>query len=360
MKTYLFFSKYFNNIIVNKLISTNPNWKLGDINDKFINFIYWDNYVQIKKLGIDDIETDLKIFFHDSKSNKKILTNKALLYDNFLLFDKEFTNKYFMPQYDLLKTNLNSLKNIFDNNNIWILKPTFGFSGSGIKILKNFEELKKNYDKNFKLNKINNKNFHYNFTASNKTWILSKYITNPLLFLKKKFHFRIFIIITKINNIIEGYLFNIIPIVIAKKDYVKNNFINKDIYNTHWQEDRSKQFVFPIDFYNEFGYDKTEIIHNQIKTISNKFFDILKNKITLKCYSETKNCYEIFGVDLMVDDNFNVKIIEFNEKPGFGSITDFPYFSYLFLQVLFETTINKFYDKKYHIKINDDFIIKLK
>jgi hypothetical protein len=361
MYSYLFFSKYFNKNIVKKLFLTNNNWKEANINSKFVNFIFWDNYVEIKRLGIDNIETDLKVFFHDTESDKKKLTNKSLLYENMLLYDKKFTYKYFMKQYDILKIDINLLKNIFDDGRIWILKPTFGFSGSGIKILKNYEELKIFYNKNrLEFNKMNKKNLHLNYTSSDKTWIISEYITNTLLFLKKKFHFRVFIIITKINNIIEGYLFNIIPIVIAKKDYIKNNFTNKNIYNTHWQENRAKQYVFPIDFYNEFGLEKTELIHKQIKIICDKFFYVLKNNIKLKCYSETKNCFEIFGIDLMVNDNFDVKIIEFNEKPGFGSVTDFPYFSYLFLQVLFDTTINKLYNEKYHIKVKDNLILKLK
>ena len=48
-------------------------------------------------------------------------------------------------------------------------------------------------------------------------------------------------------------------------------------------------------------------------------FHIFKNVlkvINAKCFEDSKNCFQIFGFDAMITDDFNVKIIETNYMPG--------------------------------------------
>ena len=54
--------------------------------------------------------------------------------------------------------------------------------------------------------------------------------------------------------------------------------------------------------------------------ILSKVVEIYKPYI--KCYEKTKNCFEIFGIDFMIEDNFNVILIEINDTFG---IPSFPY-----------------------------------
>jgi hypothetical protein len=39
----------------------------------------------------------------------------------------------------------------------------------------------------------------------------------------------------------------------------------------------------------------------------------------LKCFSESKNCFEIFGIDFMITKDFTVILIEVNDNYGIPS-----------------------------------------
>ena len=55
-----------------------------------------------------------------------------------------------------------------------------------------------------------------------------------------------------------------------------------------------------------------------MKQIKKIFRDVAKC-IDAKCYSESKECFEVFGADLMIDENFKVILIEVNTKIGLGT-----------------------------------------
>ena len=42
----------------------------------------------------------------------------------------------------------------------------------------------------------------------------------------------------------------------------------------------------------------------------------LKEYMEYKCYSESKNCYQYLGMDIMITDDYKVKCIELNMRPG--------------------------------------------
>jgi hypothetical protein len=363
MKTYKFYSEYLNNEIIKIIFSTNPNWKEAEETDKYIDFMYIDNYPIFKK-QIRNKNAFIKTYFDENTSDMKKLTNKSFLYENMLFFDKDFTEKYFMPQYNLSKVNINSLQNIFKHNKLWILKPTFltpklGFKGQGIKIIKNFDEIKDyekkelKYLKNFK--QTQSQKYKY---LEEETWILAEYIKNPLLFKNKKFHIRVYFILTFIDEKISAYVFNMFPIFTAKKEYMNKDFNNKNIHNTHMQKGKENINFFPSDFILEFGYKKTRKIFNDIFEICSKLFYYIKQNINVKCYFDSNNCYELYGIDLMITDNFEVKILELNEKPGIASLIEIPIFSFLFLEVLIDSTINKAFNNNYKFNIFDNLIRK--
>jgi hypothetical protein len=360
MKTYKFYSEYLNKDVIKLIFSKNPNWKEANDEDNYIDFMYIDNYPKFKKL-IKNKRGYIKTYFDEYNTDMKKLTNKSFIYENMMLFDKDFTEKYFMPQYNLSKVNINTLKNIFENK-LWILKPTFvtpklGFKGKGIKIIKNFDDIK-NYNQ-FELKYLNDfkKTQKYKFIEE-ETWVLAEYIKNPLLFKNKKFHIRIYFILTFINNKINAYVFNMYPIFIAKKNYKNESFDNKDIHDTHMQKGKENVNFFPSDFILEFGYNKTKKIFDDIFIICKKFFLYIKNNVNIKCYEDANNCYELFGIDIMITDNFELKILEINDKPGIESLITIPIFSFLFLEVLIDSTINKSFNNNYKFNIFDNLIHK--
>jgi hypothetical protein len=212
---------------------------------------------------------------------------------------------------------------------MYIVKPTIGFSGFGIKVFNDKNKLKEYID-NFKITEQNTKPEIYRF-LKNKiftsdsdyklNWVIQEYIENPLLINERKFHMRVIILGTHINNKSRIYLCKKSVIIPAKLKYTKDN-LDMDVHDSHigttTEEERE---IFPDRFTDYFGVEKTTRIQNQIyklmkKLKSYKFFNFT-------CYPETKNCYEMYGLDIMVTDNYNIKCIEMNADPGaFGVIRE--------------------------------------
>ena len=79
--------------------------------------------------------------------------------------------------------------------NIWILKPGENTNrGTGITVHGDFASIN---------NIISNKEVHPN--GKLKTFIIQEYISNPLLYYKRKFDIRCYILITSVNGINKGY-----------------------------------------------------------------------------------------------------------------------------------------------------------
>ena len=68
-------------------------------------------------------------------------------------------------------------------------------------------------------------------------------------------------------------------------------------------------------------------------------------------YEDQNNVYELFGLDFISDDKYNIKLIEFNEKIGLGDYEDDLYQN--IANAFIKSTINKKYDDNYKIELDD-------
>ena len=179
-------------------------------------------------------------------------------------------------------------------------------SGLGIEIM--------NSEKS--LNKIKQSLHKYDYI------IASEYITNPLLIYETKFHFRIYIIISIINNKLSGYVFDkYFMTIFAKEKYKNSDYGNKKIHDTH--STYGEGIVFPNDIpFDKINYDnfnendKINII-NQIKEIAKYIIIIVSNYVILQ-----KNCingFHLFGSDFMIDETLQVKLIECNRFSNYNT-----------------------------------------
>ena len=151
--------------------------------------------------------------------------------------------------------------------------------------------------------------------------LISEYITNPLLFKKKKFHIRTFLLASIINNEFNSYMLDFGRILTAKDEYKNSDYSNPDIHDTHLKSTDADYF-FPLDFTEaNIGVDnitnKTiDNIFQQIKEIFIGVAKLLSEKVNT--YDNIKNGFNIFGVDLMIENNiennYNVILIEVNDE----------------------------------------------
>jgi hypothetical protein len=146
--------------------------------------------------------------------------------------------------------------------------------------------------------------------------VSSKYINNPLLFKGIKFHLRCHIFITIINNKLSGHLSNNFLLFLAKEKYKKEDYQNKDIHDTHYNNYSDKSFFFPKDFTNEnisnFNESATQIIFNQIKEIAKKITIITSKNV--KIPKNAKNSFHLIGMDVLIDENLRVFLLECNRN----------------------------------------------
>jgi hypothetical protein len=292
------------------------------------------DYIYVDTMDVYDkslwkYKTILKSTVDLSSDNYRI-SNKYNLGKNMRKYNKKSIAKYLLTDhyfnlYDIYKKNklrnkmIDKYIHLFETGKIWIFKPIYSMGGGeNIIICKTFDDFKKYINtmlkKKTKLySKLNNKKYDNmgEFVKNKYTveWVLQEYINNPLLIYEKKFHLRIHYIYDKSNN--KNYIYNTCEVFTAKSKYKTYNYLNKDIHDTHFTS-TDKCYYFPKDFINIIGQHKVDSINKQLVEL----FKGVSRCLTSKCYPESKNCFHIFGADVMITDDYTVKLIEINSKPG--------------------------------------------
>jgi hypothetical protein len=155
--------------------------------------------------------------------------------------------------------------------------------------------------------------------AENRGAIVSKYITNPLLYKEKKFHLRIYItiFIDKNGNKKIKYMLNYIKIIIAKQKYVirdKVDYLDPDINISGGGADRL--ILWDIDQCCHLSSPSIAFFNKCNKSIKDAINSIPLDSISL--YPEQKAGLFIYGGDIMLDDTGHAWILELNARPGYG------------------------------------------
>ncbi len=325
---YLVKEEYFNHKMIQQVFKNiNQNsdcfWEefnLKKPQNSMVNFMFVD-CAHWSKPYITRLKSEYRSILDDNK-------NQIVKKDN--LFKTIGNQDFVLQQYnfDLFKVDTNKFKNIFKNKK-WILKPVEGYAGLMIDIFDNYDDLLHSINKNqnklkgggnrrSKKNKNKNKNKNKSKKKLNKysNWVLQEYIDNPLLFKKRKFHIRCYLVYVNNNTC---FLLKASKLNVAKKEYITGDYKNKDIHDTH-SFTSDQPYYLERDITKHFGIKKYNLIFKQIVDLFKKVFSNTK----MGCYNDTQNCYEIFGADLMVNDRFEVKLIEINNKVGYHKFTNDP------------------------------------
>ncbi len=331
--------------VLEKILDTNDFIKMVNKYDSkdvpnSLSFIH--TYLHKKNFVIPENTTLINIL------NVNSLAEKDKLYENCYNFNKSLTNKYFMETYIYDKTkDINYYISLFKNNNPWYIKITNEYAGKGNFVISSFDQFVE------LINKIEKR-------KSNKTtqnMIINKYQEKPLLFNKKKFHLRIlYIVYINDQENIKSFLSKYGFIWTAKEDYNPDPALYDDV-NIHDSHSSSTKtdYLFPNDFEKEFGIKKTNLVNENILNILQFISKVQINNISK--YSNSKNGYIIMGTDFIVDSDFNVKILEINNRTGLytkhKNTNDF-ISKYLYENIYNEIISDVFNLKK--IKTNEKFI----
>lgn len=203
------------------------------------------------------------------------------------------------------------------NDWLWILKPSVTNKGMDIAVIRNWEQVLDALEE----------------TPDVREWVLQKYIADPILVEEwHKFHLRVYIVCVGALNV---YVYDNILMLIGAHEYnvhdlddVYGHLTNtaRAVEDVNFEEEKFVQLLddLPRHLYNNYrdiirtkkeARDKVESIKFQIHEITKHLFACFENEYTI--FAPMCNCFEVYGLDFMVDESFQVHLLEVNPGPDF-------------------------------------------
>jgi hypothetical protein len=282
--------------------------------------ILWTNTVGKKHMfeGMNDYQ-----WINHFPSSFEI-TRKMDLFKNFSIMQKKFKKKEYnyCPDTFLIpdeahkfKEHLEDLKNSsgYNKDKLWIVKPNKLSRGRGIYLIKNFEAL-----------------------DTKDEGVVSEYIDNPLCVNGHKFDLRVYVVVTSFYPL-KIYVYREGLARFATEKYSKNateknlyvhltnysiNKKNKNFDGKKKMADDTLPYKWSLTnfFYRlaNCGID-VDLIWEQIYDLIIK--SILSAESYISHYTKQKfkkinKSFEIFGYDIMVDENLKPRLMEINLSPS--------------------------------------------
>ncbi|KAF4324270.1 hypothetical protein BBO99_00000916 [Phytophthora kernoviae] len=215
-------------------------------------------------------------------------------------------------------------------NKTWIMKPSATNKGAEVNVVKDFSKLRG----------------IVNEWTDIREWVVQEYIQRPLLLRGRKFHIRVYVLAV---GGLKVYVYQHCLVLCALEKYreadTDNNYSH--ITNTFQQQSHpdfvESECVLLLDDLEEIlaeqgiadGAAKKAKILADIGLITAETFDAYKGEFSV--FQPLPNCFEIYGVDFMVDEDFNVWLLEFNPGPDFKQTGDRLHFV---IRDLMEDTLN--------------------
>ena len=298
---------------------------------------------------------------YDDINKKKIRHINGRLYNSFFPFDNHIGSRTAIniPEtHYYTKEICSNEEEKKINNNFWLIKAPNLNRGMCIKILNDFNLIKKyitNYNKGISRgyddnsitkNKIRTKSQQKlsdsqrgkdkdkekekkdknddNNIYQSSTIVVQKYIEKPLLYFGRKFDIRIWVLLT---HDLKVYVFNEGHLKCCSVKYNLdscNNYSHLTNYSFQKYSDNFQKY----EYGNEVSFDDLQYsidsnckekvdfkkeIFPKIQNIIKFCFQSVKTKIN---EMNRKYTFEIFGFDFMIDCNFEPFLIEINTNPG--------------------------------------------
>ncbi|GMI59437.1 hypothetical protein ScalyP_jg8076 [Parmales sp. scaly parma] len=263
---------------------------------------------------------------HVSKNPTSILSSavpKTMIIETWAAFDQSITTMTLpngqtiqldsatMTLKEKLELCLGPLRELFEfnPNDDFILKPSATNKGAGIVVCNVFEQLEEVISD----------------TPDIREWILQKYISRPLLLNKRKFHIRAYVLAM---GAIKVYFYDEILALCSGSKYKENNTSDlfAHITNTAYQaldpNFREEECVLTMADVEKVlrrgkkgGKAECDKMMSDMREITKELFAAYKGESTV--YQPLDGCFEYYGIDFLVDENFDVSLLEVNPSPDF-------------------------------------------
>lgn len=279
------------------------NWMIGWSNTAMRSQVY-QNLARGQKVN------------HFPRSHE--ITKKDNLFKNISkmqsLHGKRFYN--FIPETFVLPGDSMALSEEMDRDKdvLWIVKPAGSSQGKGI----------------FLTNRINEVPFGQNM-------VVSRYIANPLLINGYKFDLRIYVAVTSMDPL-RIYIYKEGMARFATEVYDLKNPRNRFVHLTNYSLNKyspnfvdlnedGKGFKWTLSALKSFLESqgvKFSLIWDQIKDIAIKTIISIETVINsaMSMYvPSSKNCFELLGFDILLDDSLRPWLLEVNLSPSMNTET---------------------------------------
>jgi len=244
--------------------------------------------------------------FTNGLSDPDPINDKVRIHENLRAYWKRKrvgAPPFVLPFYGINQNEGWKLEGAFDGKTHWIIKPSDGLRQKGIKITKDFREF------------IVHLSHHIDYP----NWLVQRYVTEPLLYKGRKFHFRCYALI-KIRNHPTGpqlqlYVYPKGYMYVADKPYRGDRFEDEGIHIT--TSCNNQEFPGKYDeYFSRRGsgtFDQVmfpqikDIVYHTIKACDGKL-SCPNDRVVDGC------CYKMLGYDLMADVSNRLYLLEVNCK----------------------------------------------
>ncbi|KAJ0177247.1 hypothetical protein K1T71_007256 [Dendrolimus kikuchii] len=204
----------------------------------------------------------------------------------------------------------------------WILKPCGKSQGAGIFLINKLSKLKK-------WSRESKKYLQHHLTSKD-TYVISRYIDNPLLIGGKKFDLRIYVLVTSFRPL-KAYMFRngFCRFCTMKYDTSVTELDNMYVHLTNVSIQRQgsdyngqhggKLALRHLKLFLEGtrGHDVTERLFEEIQWLI-----VHSLKAVAPVMSNDRHCFECYGYDIIIDENLKPWLIEVNASPSMTATTD--------------------------------------
>jgi hypothetical protein len=286
--------------------------KIGTINNEIFreNNIKQDNqdwniYIPC---GYNNVEKELLSIQANSINNKYVygingcdsIVSKNKIWESLVnCFGRKEASLYMPESFVLHKSNdMDLFRKMFKKKNIYILKKNIQRK-EGLKLTSNLDVILNSVLDNYR--------------------VVQKYLTDLYLINKRKVNLRIYLLIVIKNGYKTFYVSNIGKCIYTRKEYNNNNF-DFESNITSYNLDMNVYKTNPRNFNELYKYvnDKSnngKILFNNIDTLLRKVSQCLSKNIFQSSNIKNTTCFQLFGADVIFDNNLNTYLLELNKGP---------------------------------------------
>ncbi|XP_070853936.1 polyglutamylase complex subunit TTLL1 isoform X2 [Drosophila suzukii] len=224
-----------------------------------------------------------------------------------------------IPMTFVLPSDYQMFVEVFHRNpaSTWIVKPCSKSQGVGIYLVNKLSKLKKYaYDARTFYPQINR-----------DTCVISKYIDNPLLIGGKKFDLRLFVLVTTFSPL-KAYLYKegFCRFCTEKYDQteIDNVFMhltNVSIQKTNQEYNSIHGGKWPLQ--NLWLYLDSLRGEGVSEMLWSRITDTIRHSLdaVAPVMANDRHCFEVYGYDIIIDNNLKPWLIEINTSPSMHSTT---------------------------------------